>query len=83
MKLEPTTPLNDSIKRMSQGNASAASVLALLNKERPQSVVAYMRALDGLSMYGSSISDMFFKKCGGDMVRFVSELTELSENGKM
>jgi hypothetical protein len=75
MKILPTTSLNDAIRRVASGDVGAASVIAMLNRERPQNIMAYLRSLDERGIYGHAIADMFWKDCAGNFNSFVNKLS--------
>lgn len=74
-RLVPTTPLNDAIKRMAEGNPAGASVIAMLNSQRPQNVLGYLHALDEKRVYGHNIHQMFWDDCQGNIEKFVAKLS--------
>lgn len=75
-KLVPTTPLNDAIKRIASGDTGAASVIAMLNRERPQNIMEYLRALDFRGVYGNDVYSMFHKTCGGSLDNFIRAISD-------
>jgi hypothetical protein len=75
-RLVPTTPLNDAIKRMAEGDASAGSVIAMLNSQRPQNVMEYLHSLDEKRVYGHNIHHLFWDECHGNIEKFVAKLSE-------
>ena len=75
-KLLPTTPLNDAIRRVAEGDIGAASIIAILNRERPQNIMAYLRSLDENGTYGHAIYDMYWSDCSGDFESFVRKLSK-------
>jgi hypothetical protein len=79
MKLLPTTPLNLAIKKMAEGDAGTASVIALLNRVSPEHTLGYLRALDRREIYGGHIASLFWNKCRGDVYEFISEILKNGE----
>jgi len=75
-KLLPTTSLDDAIRRIANGDTGAASVIAMLNRERPQNIMSYLRSLDVKGIYGRAIHEVYWKDCEGDFERFVGKLSE-------
>jgi hypothetical protein len=76
MRIIPTTTLNDAIRRVADGNTGAASVIALLHRERPENVMAYLKSLDSKQIYGKAIYDLFYDRCNANLEQFVSLLSE-------
>ena len=74
-KLVPTTSLNDAIRRIAAGDTGAASVIAMLNRERPENVMSYLQALDSLEIYGHDIYDVYWNECYGILNKFVERLS--------
>lgn len=74
-RLFPTTPLNDAIKRMADGDTGAASVIAMINRERPQNIMAYLNSLDRMKIYGHAIYDLYWTECSGNFEALVSKLS--------
>jgi hypothetical protein len=75
-KILPTTGLNDAIRRVAGGDTGAASVIAMLNRERPQNIMSYLKSLDEKGVYGKAIYDMFYDTCHGNLEKFVSALSK-------
>lgn len=74
-KLLPTTSLNDAIRRVADGNTGAASVIALLNRERSENIMEYLRSLDKKQIYGEKIYDLFYDECNANLERFIASLS--------
>jgi hypothetical protein len=67
MKLNPTTSLNDAIKRIAEGNTGAASVLALIVKELPDRAMTIFHSIDQQGIYGNDLWVAFSTLCRQDM----------------
>ena len=74
-KLVPTTSLNDAIKRIANGDTGAASVIAMLNSQRPQNIMEYLRALDDKRVYGNAVYALFHEGCDGNLEQFIKALS--------
>ena len=74
-KILPTTPLNDAIRRLAEGHTGAASVIAMLNRERPENIMAYLRSMDDRAIYGHAIYNLFEKDCGGSIEKLIKALS--------
>ena len=74
-KILPTTSLDDAIRRIAAGDIGAGTVIALLNKERPENIMAYLRSLDEKGLYGRAVYEVFFNDCGGELERFVVSIS--------
>lgn len=70
-KLAPTTTYNDAVRRIAEGDVRAASVIAMLFREKPENIMGYLNAMDKAKLYGKSIADRFWKECEGDMSAFL------------
>lgn len=70
-QLTPTTTYNDAVRRIAQGDVRAASVIAMLFREKPQNIMGYLHAMDNGKLYGKDIADRFWKECDGDMAAFL------------
>lgn len=64
MKLRPTTSLNDAIKRICDGDSGAATVISLLLKEYPDSVLDWLHIMDAKGMYGSAVWKLYNDRAG-------------------
>ena len=78
MKLSPTTPLNEAIRRLSQGEHRAATVLGLITRDYPERAIEYMRAMDRLEIYGIRIAALFWGRYNANLVKFLDYLTRKS-----
>lgn len=74
-KILPATSLNDAIKRIAEGHTGAASVIAMLNRERPENIMAYLRSMDDREVYGQAVYNLFEKDCGGNIEKFIKVLS--------
>lgn len=73
-KLTPTTPMDDAIRRMADGNPLAASVMAMLIREKPREFMGYMNSMDDKGLYGQAIADKFFRESKGIMNDFLNKI---------
>ena len=74
-KLLPSTPLNDAIRRIAEGHTGAASVIALLNRERPENIMSYLKAMDDRGLYGIAIYNLYEDDCKGNLEKFIFSLS--------
>ena len=75
MRLNPTTSMDDAIKRIADGHSGAASVVALLVKEYPDNAMDYMRALDRMGVYGASVWNAYQNTCDARIDAFLLSLS--------
>lgn len=73
MKINPTTNLNDAVKRVADGNIGAASVLAMLVRDHSDTALGWLRAMDKIGMYGHDVW-VEFVGCDQNMKKFLISL---------
>lgn len=74
MKLTPTTPFDVAVKKISEGHPGAASIIALIHRDRPQILMDTLHHLDSIGMYGPALYDAF-RKCDDDLPSFLREIS--------
>lgn len=72
----PFNSLSESIRHVAEGDVSAASVIALLNREVPDKTMECLVALEKSNTHGRAVYEMFINECGGDLKKFVSFLVK-------
>jgi hypothetical protein len=73
MRLSPTTSLNDCIKRIAEGDTGAATVLALIVKEFPDSAIEWMHLMDKHELYGHKVWTSY-RSCRQDIALFLESI---------
>jgi hypothetical protein len=76
MRLNTTTSLNDCIKRVSDGDVGAASVMALLTKDYSDSAMKWIHSLDTQEVYGKDIWIGFNDVCNHNIEMFFKLLSD-------
>jgi hypothetical protein len=76
MKIQRTTSLNQAIRRLAAGDTGAASVLALILKERADQALAWMRLMDQHEIYGRDIWRCYSNCAGQDLAKFFAMLND-------
>jgi len=79
MKLVASTPLNDAIQRIANGNPSAASIIGLITRKCPDNLMAYLRVMDRKGLYGSAIAKLYWEDCDSNFETFLKNLTSEDE----
>lgn len=72
-KLVPTTPFDKAVQEISEGHPGAASVIALIHKEKPESLMNTLHLLDEIGIYGQELVDTFYE-CDNDLSTFFTHL---------
>lgn len=74
LKLTASSTLNEAIKLIGEHDPGAASVIAVINLQRPDDILDDLNALDKMRVYGHNLYHLYWDECHGNMVKFVAKI---------
>jgi hypothetical protein len=74
MRIKPGDDVNAAIKKVCERSTRAGCVIALIQREYPETTLAYLKAIDSKGIYGHMLADFYFKDCSGDIDVFLKRI---------
>jgi hypothetical protein len=75
MKIKTNDTMHTAIRKICGGSTRAGSIVMLLQREYPESAMAYLKIIDSKGLYGQELADFYFNDCRANVDKFLEKIS--------